>query len=220
MEDLPHLKYCGDVALQQIKHGRYFLREHPAGTQLDYINPWPEVQANETVLTRLMDKCMTGAKDEYGTPVEKTTEWTSNSATLLKPMQKYQCNKRHFHGTPTGKSLERLKTYPWKLCEVAVAGVRDLKAELKAETYPTVADSLPPVRVGHYPREPRAISTTHPSADISGYDAAIEEHAEVPDVPGDMHSASSARNASDAVRRRLPDWTRFNIQISLRNLRR
>ena len=37
-EDLPHLQYCGQVALKQMKMGRYFIREQLAGVQLDHID--------------------------------------------------------------------------------------------------------------------------------------------------------------------------------------
>eukprot|EP00974_Lingulodinium_polyedra_P006067 574221-Lingulodinium_polyedra.AAC.1 len=63
-----------------------------------------------------MDQCMTGAKDEYGDPVKKRTEWTTNSDTLICPMRKYLCKGFRIHGHPTGASLEKLKQYSWKLC--------------------------------------------------------------------------------------------------------
>ena len=96
-EDLPHLKYCGQIALKQMELGRYFLREQPAGTQLDHIAPWPEVQSHESVMTQLMDQCMAGAQDDQGRPVQKTTEWTSNSPVLLRPFQQFNCNQSHVH---------------------------------------------------------------------------------------------------------------------------
>eukprot|EP00974_Lingulodinium_polyedra_P085850 8313914-Lingulodinium_polyedra.AAC.1 len=63
--------------MKQIKHGRYFTREQPAGTWIDHIDPWDQVN-HADVVTQCMDQCMTGAKDEYGDPVKKPTEWTTN----------------------------------------------------------------------------------------------------------------------------------------------
>ena len=73
-EDLPHLQYCGKVALKQIQLGRYFLREQPVGTWIDQIEPWPKVQTYEIVVTQNMDQCMAGTEDDYGRPVQKPTE--------------------------------------------------------------------------------------------------------------------------------------------------
>ena len=87
---------------------------------LDEIPPWPEVHTHEEVVTQLMDQCMTGAKDDQGLPVHKATEWTSNSATLVKHMQRYMCDRSHIHGNPTGKALNRMKVYSWMLCRIVV----------------------------------------------------------------------------------------------------
>ena len=40
-EDLPHIRYCGKVALKHMSLKRFFLREQPAGTWIDDIGPWP-----------------------------------------------------------------------------------------------------------------------------------------------------------------------------------
>ena len=155
-EDLPHISYCGRVALKQLRLKRYFLREQPAGTQMDQIDPWPMVRQDKSVLSTLMDQCAAGAVDEDGTPVRKRTEWTSNSQTLLEPMAILQCSGKHTHGDPCNRALEKLKVYPWKLCHAVVTGIKLLKKELTrsvrltTETYPTTeagtaTDDTPPV---------------------------------------------------------------------------
>ena len=149
-EDLPHLKYCGEVALRQLRLNRYFLREQPAGTQLDEIDPWPKVWEYETVESQMMDQCEAGAIDDDGLPVQKKTEWTSNSQSLLEPMVPLQCDGSHIHGAPCNRALEKLKVYPWKLCHAVVTGIKLLKARLGSEAYPTVStgtatDDVPPV---------------------------------------------------------------------------
>ena len=59
-EDLPHMKYCGEVALLQMKLNRYFLREQPAGSLLDsYVKTWTEVQNHHEVMTTHTYQCMT-----------------------------------------------------------------------------------------------------------------------------------------------------------------
>ncbi len=122
-EDLPHLRFCGKVALKQMEMGRFFILEQPSGTWIDYIEPWPKVVCHDTVVTQSMDQCMTGAKDDYGIPVKKATEWTANCESLVAPMRKYICDGHHEHSHPTGKALEKLKLYPWKLCGAVVDGI-------------------------------------------------------------------------------------------------
>ena len=127
LQDLPHLKFCATVALFQINAGRYFLREQPAGTSLDCIAPWNQVIARESVESLLVDQCMAGAKDDTGMPAQKKTEWMANHRTLLARMTKLKCDGKHQHGNPTGKALNKLKVYPWKMCKLIVEGIEDLK---------------------------------------------------------------------------------------------
>eukprot|EP00974_Lingulodinium_polyedra_P014513 1405078-Lingulodinium_polyedra.AAC.1 len=67
--------------MKQMKHGRYFMREQLAGTWIDDIEPWDKNATHADVVAQCMDQCVTGAKDEYGDPVNKLTEWTTNSET-------------------------------------------------------------------------------------------------------------------------------------------
>ena len=102
------------------------------------------------------------------------------------------------------------------------------------------SDRAPPSRIGAHPREPRMPNVSHPSAEASSHDVASDsraEPAEHGDVPADAEHGNvpargrphGAQDSEPRVRRvyadagtgtvRLPDWSRFNIQISLRNLR-
>ena len=78
---------------------------------------------------------MAGAADEDGLPVMKPTEWTANSATLVKPMKRLKCDHLHAHAHPTGKHLEKLKEYTWKLCNAVVTGIIMLKKELTSDAF-------------------------------------------------------------------------------------
>eukprot|EP00974_Lingulodinium_polyedra_P031791 3062484-Lingulodinium_polyedra.AAC.1 len=42
-QNLPHIQYCGQVATKQVEHGRYFIREQPAGTWIDHVELWGQV---------------------------------------------------------------------------------------------------------------------------------------------------------------------------------
>ena len=106
---------------------------------------------------------------------------------------------------------------------------------------------IAPERVGAHPRDPRMTATEHPSSDISGVDALADtprgglpatalpdESQHPPNEPGTGSEDPAPRvgRGPDTVQRvrrtfadqgsgpvRLPDWTRFDIQISLKNLR-
>ena len=96
-----------------------------------------------------------------------------------------------------------------------------------------------PPRTGAHPLDPRPKATAHPSADTSGVDVQADDDTdpEEQDPPNELGTSSadvSTRRGRgpDTVARtrrtftdqsvgtaRLPDWTRFDIQVSLRNLR-
>ena len=153
-EDLPHIQYCGRVALLQMELKRYWMREQPVGTWIDEISPWPQVHAHEEVIAHNMDQCMAGARDKFGKPVKKPTEWTANSPMLLQPLQKFKCNHRpEDHGHPTGSDLEVFKVYPWRLCEAVIDGVEKLKYSTRRtegwltevmSSYPTASTNTDP----------------------------------------------------------------------------
>ncbi len=129
-EDLPHIKFCGEVAWIPIQKGRYFLREQPVGNWADDIQPWTKVASWPRTVKTNMDQCMTGAIDEFGSPAKKPTQWMTNHERLIAPLRMYRCDMNHDHCCPTNKSLEKLKQYPEKLCNVVVDGIEGLKEHL------------------------------------------------------------------------------------------
>jgi hypothetical protein len=88
-EDLPHIKLCGAVAEKQMELNRYWLREQPTGTWIDEIEPWSRVAKHKDVIHVLHDQCMTGLVDDMLCPVQKTTEWSSNTEILLEPTMRW-----------------------------------------------------------------------------------------------------------------------------------
>ena len=104
---------CGNVALKQVKLGRYYLREQP-GTWLDQILLWDELQRETEQHQKCVPQCDAGLVDEDNRPVEKMTECRSNDETLLQPFDALVCYKQPWeHGHPTGRYLELLKHYLW-----------------------------------------------------------------------------------------------------------
>ena len=82
-EDLPHIRFCGKVALRQRSYDRHWLREQPEGSWIDDIAPWDEVARQPGVVSCLMDQCMGGCKDDEGVAVRKRTEWKGSHEALL-----------------------------------------------------------------------------------------------------------------------------------------
>ena len=94
-----------------------------------------------------------------------------------------------------------------------------------------------PPRTGARPRDPRPTTSEHPTADASAVEAEpFNDEVKGGDVLGDVHGDVQAApgrpsGSTDSYQRerrttadagtgtaKLPDWSRFNIQISLRNL--
>ena len=74
-----HLKFCMDIYMHQIKHGRYFIHEHPA-----FATSWDEpcvkqVLRQDGVDRIVCDQCQHGAQDESGNPIRKPTAFMSNA---------------------------------------------------------------------------------------------------------------------------------------------
>ena len=103
---------------------------------------------------------MAGAVDDDGWPVMKPTQWLANDPVLTLPMQKFKCNRQHQHSNPTGKALEKLKVYPWRLCGAVVTGIQLLK-EKRARgaatltIYPTIGTGDEDVNTPLQPPAPR-----------------------------------------------------------------
>jgi len=116
-------------------------------------------------------------------------------------------------GTNTGDetpderpSADRMKAEPWQ-CKAC----QDEKASLHPDHTREIGDCRYAHKgLGAYPREPRPVVSTHPSAERSGYDASLPE----PQIKSEEATASVDKTVA-----KLPDWTRSNVQISLRNLR-
>ena len=132
LEDLPHIKFCGEIALLQSQLNRFWIREQPAPSWIDSIPPWTQVKEKSTAI---MEQCMTGAKDDYGCAVQKRTRWDANHESLVAPFRKYRCDHNHIHGNPTGEALHRMQEYTWRLCGVVVTGIADLKKIVSGNVY-------------------------------------------------------------------------------------
>ena len=139
-EDLPHIRYCAEVALIQSQKGRWWIREQPAGSWMSQIHPWTEVEEDPNLVSVTMEQCAAGARDpSTGYHMEKKTTFSSNSDTLLGPLRKLRCDGTHYHSSPTGKDLEGMKVYPRRLCEALAKGIDLLQEKVHSLVHGNVA---------------------------------------------------------------------------------
>ena len=81
-----HLKFVHELYSIQIRKGRYFLHEHPEGSE-SWKNPYILDLWNQESVDRIVgDQCQYGQHDGDGNPVKKATGWLSNSKHILRAL--------------------------------------------------------------------------------------------------------------------------------------
>ena len=90
----PHGRFCGEVALLQLKEGRHFINEQPDPSDLYDEQPWPEVLQHPRTVTIRWDRCMTGLTSE-GLPAKKASRWVASDPLLIKPFENRVCPGTH-----------------------------------------------------------------------------------------------------------------------------
>ena len=66
-----HLSFCVDLYLEQIRGGRYFVHEHPAGCTSWAEEVMQRLMKRADVEYVVMDQCQFGADDGKGNPIRK-----------------------------------------------------------------------------------------------------------------------------------------------------
>ena len=119
-----HLEFCIELYREQLRHGRYFLHEHPA-----YATSWQEeamrgLMGEQGVETATCDQCMYGCKSADGMPVKKPTMFLTNAPELAKRLRT-RCKGRGGlctrpgggqHAQCRGKTARLAAVYDFKLC--------------------------------------------------------------------------------------------------------
>ena len=130
---LVHLRFCVELYREQMRHGRYFLHEHPA-----YATSWQDDAMRELmgeigVETAVCDQCQYGCKSFDGSPVKKPTQFLTNAPELAKRLR-VRCNGRNGmcsppgggeHAQCRGKVARKAAVYDFKLCKAILIGFRD-----------------------------------------------------------------------------------------------
>ena len=107
----PHGRFCGHIAMIQIKCHRYFINEQPDPSYLYQEHPWPIVMAHPTVTKEIVDQCMTGQTGPDGGLARKRSGFVANSPYLLKPLAKFKCDGSHEHESLDGGKAEQCKLW-------------------------------------------------------------------------------------------------------------
>ena len=79
-----HLEFTMELYKEQLRHGRYFLHEHPA-----YATSWQEacvkkIREEPDVVAVVGDQCMYGCQSFNGQPVKKPTRFMTNAPEMAK----------------------------------------------------------------------------------------------------------------------------------------
>ena len=128
-----HVEFCVELYREQLRHGRYFLHEHPA-----YATSWQEkavqeLEAEPDVVTSVVDQCLYGCEDELGNPVKKPTRFLTNSAEMAKQLCQRCLGKQGECSRPTGgthrqcrgKVARMAAVDAFKLCRAILVGFRN-----------------------------------------------------------------------------------------------
>ena len=119
-----HLSFCAELYREQLRHGRYFLHEHPA-----YATSWQEevikqVLSEPGVVTATCEQCLYGCETENNEPVKKPTTFITNAAELAGELER-RCTGRGGacgrsrggqHAQCRGKVARMAAVYHFKLC--------------------------------------------------------------------------------------------------------
>eukprot|EP00959_Pyramimonas_sp_CCMP1952_P133752 2797046-Pyramimonas_sp.AAC.1 len=97
--DLPHIKFCGKVAVRQHNLRRFYLGEQPVGTRVDQIPPCATLAKSKGTCKVNMDQCTTGLRDSHGVLIRKPTEIMANHRLLLTPFERKRCSGHHQHAS-------------------------------------------------------------------------------------------------------------------------
>ena len=134
-EACEHLKFSVSVYFKQLKEGRYFLHEHPAGATSWEVQCIRDLLRAPSVHTVDADLCAFGlsSSDEVGAGlVRKTTTFVSNSPELARRLGRRCMNRvvphSHRHVRLTNGRAQAAQEYTAELCRTICQGIIAQKA--------------------------------------------------------------------------------------------
>ena len=127
-EAVKHMMFVVSLYRRQVREGRLFLHEHPAGAKSWGLDMIKELQEEEGVVTVTGDQCEFGLKTwtqdgKHMIPVRKRTKFMTNSMSIAKELEK-KCSGQHVHGELLGEGRPAAAArYPSLLCEAICKGL-------------------------------------------------------------------------------------------------
>ena len=119
---------CGHVALYQLVHNRDSLWEHPAGTEFNKIDPWPQVLQHPRTVAAVIDQCMTGLR-AHKPPyllMKKASELFASDEICISGLRPLICDGTHEHQAIHGSLSAPSQIWTWKFASLAAARCADL----------------------------------------------------------------------------------------------
>ena len=135
---LKHLSFCCDIYDYQVRHGRFFLHEHPATASSWGTTEIQKIMSLEGVRRVVAHQCQYGQQAHEGSPIKKPTGFMTNCEGVARRLNKLCKGKHGFcsrakggqHILCNGRVARQAAVFPMKLCHAILAGLRD---QLKAE---------------------------------------------------------------------------------------
>ena len=123
-----HVRFIVEVYWEQVNHGRWFLHEHPVGSDLLAHGRGQKVAECGRVCTTVADQCQYGLKTRGAggagsMPARKRTKFMTNSSEIANELS-WKCPKDHLHQALVGGRAHKAAIYPEGLCEAICRGLK------------------------------------------------------------------------------------------------
>ena len=98
---MDHIEFVAQVYRKQVREGRYFLHEHPAGATSWGLTCIQNLRREDEVLEVMTDQCMFGLETKGETKgmtarAQKSTRFMTTSAETARSLNR-RCDRSHWH---------------------------------------------------------------------------------------------------------------------------
>lgn len=122
---LGHLS--GEIATFQLKAGRHFFSEHPAGSEMYQLRPWHMLSNDPRVVWANVDMCAAGLRGQRtGHYIKKPSELWASHELLLSPLRHFVCNGCHKHEPIEGSNSHEARSWTWQFASALASGIAAL----------------------------------------------------------------------------------------------
>lgn len=135
VEAVQHIKFVVQLYREQIRGGRFFIHEHPAGASSWGLRLVQELAREEGVTIAEADQCMYGLKTWGRTrnqliAAKKPTKFMTNGALIAAELRR-KCDGSHEHQQLVGGRGQEAARYPVELCRAMCRGLINEKKRMK-----------------------------------------------------------------------------------------